>query len=88
MKEKYDVLYSFGDEKSPRYDEYYKNRTFATTLFKSNLKASLEQLASYVVKAVKKKMVYLLIILDDRTVNEMKKLFQLQWLLDILIKDY
>ncbi len=71
MKEKYDVLYSFGDEKSPRYDEYYKNRVFATT-FKSNLKASLEQLASYVVKAVKKDGVSV-IILDDRTVNENEK---------------
>ena len=71
MKEKYDVLFSFGDEKSPRYDEYYKNRVFSTT-FKSNLKSSLETLASYVVKAVKEDGVSV-VILDDRSVNENEK---------------
>jgi glutamate synthase (NADPH) large chain len=71
MKEKYDILYSFGDEKSPRYDEYYKNRVFSTT-FKSNLKASLEKLASYVIKAVTKDGVSV-VILDDRTLNENEK---------------
>ena len=68
MKEKYDVLYSFGDEKSPRYEEYYKNRIFTTT-FKSNLKKSLETLASYVVKAVKEDKVSV-VILDDRSIDE------------------
>lgn len=72
MKEKFDVLYSFGDEKSPRYDEYYKNRSF-TTSFKSNLKKSLETLASYVVKAVKEDNVSV-IILDDRSLDENSKL--------------
>lgn len=72
MKEKYDILYSFGDEKSPRYDSYYKNRTFSTT-FKSNLKAALETLASYVIKAVKEDGVSV-IILDDRTINENEKI--------------
>ena len=71
MKEKYDIIYSFGDEKSPRYDKYYKNRVFATT-FKTNLKASLEKLASYVIKAVKHDAVSI-IILDDRTLNENEK---------------
>lgn len=71
MKEKYDVLFSFGDEKSPRYDEYYKNRVFSTT-FKSNLKSALEQLASYVVKAVKQDGVSV-VILDDRSVNDNEK---------------
>ncbi len=71
MKEKYDILYSFGDEKSPRYDEYYKNRVFSTT-FKSNLKASLEKLASYVIKAVDKDGVSV-VILDDRTLSENEK---------------
>ena len=71
MKEKYDIVYSFGDEKSPRYDEYYKNRVFSTT-FKSNLKASLEKLASYVVKAVSKDGVAV-VILDDRTLSENEK---------------
>ncbi|XOB61364.1 glutamate synthase large subunit [Campylobacterota bacterium DY0563] len=72
MKEKFDVLVSFGDSKSPRYDNYYKNRTFTTT-FKSDLKASLEQLASFVVKAVRDDKVSV-IILDDRDINEDTKL--------------
>ncbi|WP_320034609.1 glutamate synthase large subunit [Halarcobacter sp.] len=72
MKEKFDVLVSFGDSKSPRYDNYYKNRTFSTT-FKSDLKASLEQLASYVVKAVRDDKVSV-VILDDRDINEKSKL--------------
>ena len=71
MKEKYDVLYSFGDEKSPRYNAYYKNRVFSTT-FKSNLKESLEKLASYVIKAVKQDGVSV-VILDDRSINENEK---------------
>jgi glutamate synthase (NADPH/NADH) large chain len=71
MKEKYDVLYSFGDENSPRYDEYYKNRVFST-IFKSNLKKSLENLASYVIKAVRDDNVSV-VILDDRTLNENEK---------------
>lgn len=71
MKEKYDVLYSFGDEKSPRYDEYYKNKVFHTT-FKSDLKKSLEKLASNIIKAVKENDISV-VILDDRTINENEK---------------
>jgi len=71
MKEKFDILFSFGDEKSPRYDEYYKNRIFSTT-FKTNLKASLEKLSSYVIKAVKQDNVTV-VILDDRSLNENEK---------------
>ena len=72
MKEKFDVLVSFGDSKSPRYDKYYKNRTFSTA-FSSNLKKSLEQLASYVVKAVREDKVSV-VILDDRDINKNVKL--------------
>ncbi|QKF82572.1 glutamate synthase large subunit [Halarcobacter ebronensis] len=71
MKEKFDVLISFGQEKSPRYDEYYKNRTFTTT-FKKDLKASLEQLASYVIKAIKVDKVSI-VVLDDRDVSQNTK---------------
>ncbi|RXJ69142.1 glutamate synthase large subunit [Halarcobacter ebronensis] len=71
MKEKFDVLISFGQDKSPRYDEYYKNRTFTTT-FKKDLKASLEQLASYVIKAIKVDKVSI-VILDDRDVSQNTK---------------
>ncbi len=45
MKEKFDVLNSFGSPRSPRYDEYYKNRVFTTT-FKDDLKTALEKLAT------------------------------------------
>lgn len=72
MKEKFDVLTSFGDDKSPRYDEYYKNRTFSTT-FKNDLKAALQQLAAYVIKAVKEDKVSV-VILDDRDINEKVKI--------------
>ncbi len=72
MQEKFDVLNTFGDPTCPRYDEYYKNRVFSTT-FKNDLKASLEQLASYVIKAVKEDTVSV-VILDDRDVNENVKL--------------
>ena len=72
MKEKFDVLNSFGDPTCPRFDAYYKNRVFSTT-FKTDLKASLEQLASYVIKAVKEDSVSV-VILDDRDINENVKL--------------
>ncbi|PLY05642.1 MAG: glutamate synthase large subunit [Arcobacter sp.] len=72
MKEKFDVLFSFGDPSSPRFDTYYKNRVFTTT-FKNDLKSALEQLASYVIKAVKKDEISV-IILDDRDINESVKL--------------
>ena len=64
MKEKYDVLRSFGDSTNPRFDSYYKNKVFTTT-FKKDLKASLEALAQKVIKAVKEEAICV-IILDDR----------------------
>ncbi len=72
MKEKYDILYSFGDESSPRFDTYHKNKTFYTT-FKTDLKTSLENLAKEVIKAVKEEKVNI-IILDDRKLNQDEKL--------------
>ncbi|MGP2657886.1 glutamate synthase large subunit [Malaciobacter sp. WC5094] len=72
MKEKFDVLFSFGDENSPRYDEYYKNRVFSTT-FKNDLKEALKSLASYVIKAVKEDGISI-VILDDRNISENTKL--------------
>ena len=72
MKEKFDVLRSFGDPTSPRYDEYYKNRIFSTT-FKNDLKKSLEQLASHVIKAVKEDNVSV-VILDDKNVCKDEKI--------------
>ncbi len=64
MKEKYDVLRSFGDSTNPRYNSQYKNKIFSTT-FKTDLKASLELLSQKVIKAVKEDNITV-IILDDR----------------------
>ena len=68
MQEKFEILKSFGDESKPRYNQAYKNKAFST-LFKSDLKGSLEKLANSVVKAVKEEGVRV-IFLDDRGVNE------------------
>ncbi len=72
MKEKFDVLNSFGNPRSPRFDSYYKNKLFSTT-FKSDLKNSLEELAANIVKSVKEENISV-VILDDRDVNESLKL--------------
>jgi glutamate synthase (NADPH/NADH) large chain len=72
MQEKFEVLKSFGDERNPRFEEYYRNKTFSTT-FKTDLKASLQQLAQKVIKAVKQENITI-VILDDRDVNENQKL--------------
>jgi glutamate synthase (NADPH/NADH) large chain len=65
MKEKFDVLKSFGDEKHPRYDEYYKYKSFNTT-FASDLEKSLKDLSANIVKSVKEEGVKI-VILDDRS---------------------
>ena len=72
MKEKFDVLTSFGDTKNPRYDEDYKNKTFSTT-FESNLQESLKKLYLEVKLAVENENVSI-VILDDRDVSENKKI--------------
>ncbi|RXJ81214.1 glutamate synthase large subunit [Arcobacter sp. F2176] len=64
MKEKYDVLRSFGDSTNPRYNSQYKNKVFSTT-FKTDLKASLETLSQKVIKSVNEDNITV-IILDDR----------------------
>lgn len=50
-KEKLDVLKSFGDKKSPRYQAYCHNTIFSTT-YKKDLKETLDKLASNVVSSV------------------------------------
>ncbi|RXJ55290.1 glutamate synthase large subunit [Candidatus Marinarcus aquaticus] len=72
MKEKFDVLKSFGDEKNPRYDEFFRNKTFST-VFTKDLRASLKALADSVIDAVKNEDISI-VILDDREVNETCKL--------------
>ncbi|RXK12249.1 glutamate synthase large subunit [Halarcobacter mediterraneus] len=72
MKEKFDVLKSFGDSTSPRYDEYFKNKTFSTT-FKSDLKTALQNLAEKVIDSVKNDNVSI-VFLSDQKVSEETKL--------------
>jgi glutamate synthase (NADPH/NADH) large chain len=66
--EKLAVLKSFGDESSPRYQQFYKNTTFSTA-YSSDLKASLEALVKKVVASVKNDGTRI-VILDDREFNE------------------
>ena len=71
IKEKFDVLLTFGDENHPRYKPNYKNRSFSTA-FDKDLKNALNSLAEDVVKAVKEDGVRI-VILDDRKLNQYKK---------------
>ena len=72
MKEKYEVLRSFGDKSNPRYDSYYKNEIFSTT-FKKDLKDSLETLSQKIVNSVKNDNICV-IILDDRDASKETKI--------------
>jgi len=65
--EKLKVLKSFGDVKSPRYQEFYKNKTFSTA-YKADLKVSLEILVDKVLDSVKNDGTRI-IILDDSEFN-------------------
>ncbi len=71
MQEKLEVLLSFGDENSPRYKEYYKNRSFST-LFDEDLETSLTTLIDEVVASVKDDGIRI-IVLDDRCCNKRMK---------------
>jgi glutamate synthase (NADPH/NADH) large chain len=70
IREKLDILLSYGDKNSPRYQECYKNKTFSTT-FKKDLKKSLDKLAQDVVEAVKNGT--RIIVLDDKQLNPNQK---------------
>ncbi|MBD3840402.1 MAG: glutamate synthase large subunit [Campylobacterales bacterium] len=72
MKEKYDVLLSFGDEKHERYDLDFKNKVFSTT-FETNLETSLKELYTQVRDAVINEKISI-VILDDRDVSASKKM--------------
>ncbi|HIP55134.1 MAG TPA: glutamate synthase large subunit, partial [Sulfurimonas autotrophica] len=62
-EEKLEVLKSFGDTTSPRYQEFYKNATFSTA-YESDLKGSLEALVAKIVQSVKSEGTRI-VILDD-----------------------
>ena len=70
-REKLAVLKSFGDVKSPRYQDFYKNSTFSTA-YKSDLKASLDALVEKVIDSVKNDGSRI-IILDDSALDKEHK---------------
>src|SRR3990167_4210701 len=63
IREKLEVLKSFGDKKSPRYQSFYTNQEFSTA-YKGALKPALEALVEEVIKAVREEGVRI-VILDD-----------------------
>ncbi len=67
---KLNVLKSFGDETSPRFESDYKNATYSIT-FKNNLKESLEKLTDKIVEDVKNGV--RIIFLDDSGVDKEHK---------------
>jgi glutamate synthase (NADPH/NADH) large chain len=85
MKEKHDVLLSFGDKKSPRYNQEFKNRTFSTT-FKENLEESLETLSKKVIDKVKNSGVRI-VVLDDRKIAKDDKVMPMAMVVGKLNQD-
>ncbi|MCF6310751.1 MAG: glutamate synthase large subunit, partial [Sulfurimonas sp.] len=70
--EKLDVLKSFGDKKSPRYQAFYHNTTFSTA-YSGGLKETLDVLVENVVDSVKNRETRI-IILDDYEFSQDKKI--------------
>ncbi|MDA3908240.1 MAG: glutamate synthase large subunit [Sulfurimonas sp.] len=66
-REKLDVLKSFGDKSSPRYQAFYHNTTFSTT-YSGSLKEALDALTVKVVDSVKNEGTRI-IVLDDYEFN-------------------
>ncbi len=69
--EKLDVLKSYGDVDSPRYEEFYKNKTFSTA-FKGDLKEALDALVTEVITAVKEDGIRIVIVSDSAFSKEMR----------------
>ena len=69
--EKLDVLKSFGDKSSPRYQAFYHNTTFSTA-YTTDLKASLDALVAKVVDSVRNNGTRI-VILDDDEFSELNK---------------
>ncbi|MDD2789246.1 MAG: glutamate synthase large subunit [Sulfurimonas sp.] len=70
--EKLEVLKSFGDKKSPRYQSYYHNSTFSTA-YSGELKSGLDALVEKVVSAVRDGGTRI-VILDDRDFSKTNKI--------------
>ena len=71
LREKLEVLKSFGDKKSPRYQPFYTNEVFSTA-YQGTLKEALEALVEKVVKAIREEGVRI-IILDDSSFDKAHK---------------
>ena len=63
-QEKLEVLKSFGDVKSPRFQRFYKNETYSTT-YESDLQTSLKALAEKIVAEVKSDGIRIVILSDS-----------------------
>jgi len=70
--EKLAILKSFGDKKSPSYQDFYRNKTFSTA-YESGLKASLDALVENVINSVKNEGTRI-IILDDYEFSKKNKI--------------
>ncbi|MBW6488938.1 glutamate synthase large subunit [Sulfurimonas sp.] len=70
--EKLTILKSFGDKKSPSYQDFYRNKTFSTA-YESDLKASLDALVENVIDSVKNEGTRI-IILDDYEFSKNNKI--------------
>lgn len=70
--EKLTILKSFGDKKSPSYQDFYRNKTFSTA-YEKDLKKSLDALVENVVESVKNDGTRI-IILDDSEFSKIKKI--------------
>jgi len=68
IKEKLDIIRSFGDDKSPKYSECFKNFTYST-IYETDLKKSLNRLIKNIEKDVRENGVRI-IFLDDRTTDD------------------
>jgi len=71
MKEKMDVLFSFGNTKSKRYDKFYKYRTYLTS-FNSGLKDSMERLYKKIREDILTDGIKI-VVLDDRALSKTTK---------------
>jgi len=80
---KLEVLKSFGDEESPRFEKDYKNKTYSTA-YKGNLKDALEKLTDEIVKDVKEGV--RIIFLNDMGVDKEHKTIPMAMLIGRLHK--
>ena len=71
-REKLDVLKSFGDKRSPRYQAFYQNKTFSTA-YSSDLHGSLETLVETIIDSVKNEGTRI-IVLGDKELSQNTKI--------------